>query len=225
MPTMKQWLIGAGRRCSPLLLAKMNSGLNYLEAGRWFASHGFSTSGDARDRSELFDRAADDISELRVAYLEFGVWRGDSIREWSRLLRHPQSTLHGFDSFEGLPEDWNLLTERGKFSTQGIIPQVDDPRVGFSKGWFEDTLENYVVPDHDVLFLMLDADVYSSTKTVLDRFKGAMVPGTYVYFDEFNDRNHELRAFDELVRETGMQFRLVGADRTLLHVLFQRVES
>jgi hypothetical protein len=220
---MKQLLIGAGRRCSPLLLAKMNSGLNYLETGRWFASHGFSTADGVGHRSDLFERAAAEIADLRVAYLEFGVWRGDSIRQWSRLLKHPSSTLHGFDSFEGLPEDWNLLTERGKFSTQGIIPQVDDPRVGFSKGWFEDTLASYVLPDHDVLFLMLDADVYSSTKTALDRFKEAIVPGTYLYFDEFNDRNHELRAFDELMRETGMQFRLIGADRTLLNVLFQRV--
>ena len=206
-----------------MLLARMSSGLNYLETGRWFARHGFPTSGGVRHRGELFERAAADIAERRVAYLEFGVWKGESIRQWSRLLRHPRSTLHGFDSFEGLPEDWNLLTERGKFSTQGSIPQLDDPRVGFSKGWFEETLASYVVPDHDVLFLMLDADLYSSTKTVLDRFKDAIVPGTYLYFDEFNDRDHELRAFDELMRETGMQFRLVGADRTLLHVLFQRV--
>src|SRR5262249_38106063 len=82
LPTMKQCLIGAGRRGPPMLLAKMNAGLNYLETGRWFASHGFSTSNGVRDRRELFARAADEISDLRVEYLEFGVWRGDSIREW-----------------------------------------------------------------------------------------------------------------------------------------------
>jgi hypothetical protein len=26
--------------------------------------------------------------------------------------------------------------------------------------------------------------------------------GTYLYFDEFNDRHHELKAFDEFLRES-----------------------
>ena len=40
------------------------------------------------------------------------------------------------------------------------------------------------------------------------------VPGTYLYFDEFNT-NHELRAFDELMNETGRRFSLVGVTRTM----------
>jgi hypothetical protein len=60
-----------------------------------------------------------------------------------------------------------------------------------------------------------DADLYSSTKVRV---------GAYLYFDEFNDRHHELRAFDEFLKETGMKFKAVGADQILSHVIFQRIE-
>jgi O-methyltransferase len=61
-------------------------------------------------------------------YLEFGVWKGYSIRCWSRLLKHPQSMLHGFDSFEDLPENWTAFYREGSFSEAGQIPEVSDNR-------------------------------------------------------------------------------------------------
>lgn len=39
----------------------------------------------------------------------------------------------------------------GAFDLGGEIPQFDDPRVRFFKGWFEDTLSEYGPPRHDVL--------------------------------------------------------------------------
>ena len=45
-----------------------------------------------------------EVQDQRVLYLEFGVFRGRTIRYWSRKLRHPETRLHGFDSFEGLPD-------------------------------------------------------------------------------------------------------------------------
>jgi len=51
--------------------------------------------------------------------------------------------------------------------------------------------------------------------------KDEIVPGTYIYFDEFN-RNHELRALDELMNETGMRFSLVGVTRTMKYAVLRR---
>ena len=86
------------------------------------------------------------------------------MRQWSKLLRNPASTLHGFDSFLGLPHDWTLEGhERGYFSTEGQVPEIDDPRVRFFVGWFEETLPQYEWPEHEVLVVVLDADLYSST--------------------------------------------------------------
>jgi hypothetical protein len=57
-------------------------------------------------REQLSNDVAQEIGSKRVLYLEFGVYRGDATRYWSPLLKNPESMLHGFDSFEGLPENW-----------------------------------------------------------------------------------------------------------------------
>lgn len=36
--------------------------------------------------------------------VEGGVWKGDTIRWMAN--RYPDRNLYGFDSFEGLPENW-----------------------------------------------------------------------------------------------------------------------
>jgi len=157
-----------------------------------------------------------------VLYLEFGVFQGDATRYWSKLLRNRNSKLHGFDSFEGLPERWLPHRQKGHFATGGSVPQIDDDRVEFFKGWFHETLPNYMCPPHEVLVINLDADLYSSTISVLKALHASIVPGTYIYCDEFNHRDHELRAFDEFLNETGMEFSLVGVTRTLAHVMISR---
>ncbi len=221
---LKTWLTRLGVHVSPRTIHRVNAALNYLEVGRWMAEHGFDTSRRVVDRRQIYELIAAEVGEQRVAYLEFGVHRGESMRIWSELLRHPEAQLHGFDSFEGLPEDWNLDDGRGTFSTGGAAPVLADSRVKFIKGWFEATLQGYEPPAHERLVLHLDADLYSSTKTVLDALARYIVPGSFVLFDEFSDRLHELRAFDEFLRtHAGWQFRLVAADQILARVAFERV--
>jgi len=47
--------------------------------------------------------------------------------------------------------------------------------------------------------VVFDADLYSSTKLVLDYLGDTIVPGSYLYFDDFSHRNDEMRAFDEFI--------------------------
>ena len=221
---LKTWLTRVGVHVSARTIHRLNAALNYLEVGRWMAAHGFDTSRRVGDRREIYEQIAAEVGQQRVLYLEFGVHRGESMRIWSGLLRHPEAHLHGFDSFEGLPEDWNLDDGKGTFSTGGAAPEVQDSRVVFIKGWFDATLKDYVPPAHERLVLHLDADLYSSTKTVLDALAAYIVPGCFVLFDEFSDRLHELRAFDELLRmHPGWRFRLVAADAILARVAFERI--
>lgn len=53
-----------------------------------------------------------------VDYLEFGVAEGGSMRVALSNLG-PDSRCFGFDSFEGLPEDWYGTFSKGAFSLAG----------------------------------------------------------------------------------------------------------
>jgi len=223
LETGKQALTLAGATCPLPMLLKLNSALNYLWVGHWMRSRGFRVLKRVSSREQVFEVAADEIREREVLYLEFGVYRGKSMKMWSRLLGNPKSKLHGFDSFLGLPESWDLGAEKGHFAMDGAVPVVEDSRVSFFKGWFTETLSQYVVPPHEQLFVNLDADLYVSTKTALDFLKPHIAVGTYLYFDEFQAREHESKAFDEFLSETGWTFQVVAASRGLTHVLFQRI--
>ena len=120
-------------------------------------------------------------------------------------------------SFEGLPEAAGPWT-KGQFRTDGKAPKIDDPRISFYIGRFDQTLPAYQPPLHDQLVVNLDADLYSSTIFVLRTLRPHLKSGTGVYFDEMNHVDHEPRAFDEFVAESGLKFRPICADRTLAYV-------
>jgi hypothetical protein len=221
----KEALTRVGAALPLTILLTFNSALNYLWIGYWMRSRGFRVSQRVGSRQKVFEIAAEEIRDRDVLYLEFGVYRGESMGTWSRLLRNPKSKLHGFDSFEGLPETWDLGSKKGHFTTRGVVPVVDDPRVTFFKGWFSETLPRYVFPPYEELFVMFDADLYSSTKTVLDFLKPHIRLGTYLYFDQFQAREHESKAFDEFLSETAWKFRVIAASRGLSNVLFQRISA
>jgi hypothetical protein len=220
---VKSLLTRIGAHCSARTIHRLNAAINFLEAGRWFKENAVEDRKRFAGRSDLFRYIGGQLADQRVLYLEFGVHEGGTISFWSRLLKNRESHLHGFDSFEGLPEDWVYGVPKASFSTAGRIPVIDDPRVKFFKGWFEDTLPMYQLPEHDVLVINCDADLYSSTKTILTNLKPHIRAGTYLYFDEFCDRAHELKAFNEFRIENEIRFRVVGALRDLQAVLFQIV--
>jgi hypothetical protein len=220
--SLKDGLTRVGRRLPHAAIATMNAVANYLEVGHWLQAHGFDVPRRFATREQLFDAIAPDVQDARVLYLEFGVAKGTCTSYWSNLLRHPEAQLHGFDSFEGLPASWAQLP-RGYFSTGGLPPDINDPRVRFHVGWFEDTLPDFVPPDHDRLVVIMDADLYSSTAFVLKHVMPFLDNKSLVYFDEFHNRADEMRAFEEFLETTEMKFRVRGATRGLCGVIFERV--
>jgi hypothetical protein len=219
--SLRMFLIWFGSVCGERTTYLLNSLVNYVTVGRWMTAKGFYTSERVERREELYARLAEKIADKKVLYLEFGVAFGDSIKHWSKLLRNERAHLHGFDSFEGLPLKWHAFAPKGSYSTNGVIPQVDDPRVQFFKGLFEQTLPRYTFPDYEVLVINIDCDLYVSTAFVLDFLRERIRPGTYLYFDEILDRANEQRAFDEFMASTGAHFRLLGATKSFLQALFE----
>jgi len=145
-------------------------------------------------------------------FLEFGVASGRTINHMA--LNAPQIHFYGFDSFEGLPEAWRSGFDRGVFA-QSRLPVVP-PNVTLIKGWFEDTLPGFLHdrPQLPLSLLHIDCDLYSSTKTIFANLRDRIVPGTVIVFDEYWNypgwRDHEFRAFEELLAETGLRAKPFG---------------
>jgi hypothetical protein len=171
----------------------------------------------------VFRVVAEPISQKSVLFLEFGVFKGYTMSQWSVLLKNPESRFVGFDSFEGLPEDWATDYPKGTFTVHGAIPEIADTRVTLVKGWFENTVPTYDFIERDHLVVHLDADLYSSTTLVLQALKSHIKVGTTLIFGDFQHFFHERRAFDEFLRETGWKFELTVADYSLMYVAFRRV--
>src|SRR5690606_27174435 len=106
--------------------------------------------------------------------LEFGVRFGNSIRMLARLS---QQSVHGFDSFEGLPDVWHH-EPKGSYTTKGVMPDVPE-NVTLHKGWFDQTLPEFLKQHTEaVRFINIDCDIYSSTRTVLDLLAPRIRPGS-----------------------------------------------
>ena len=140
--------------------------------------------------------------EIRdIGYVcEFGVHRGTTIR---LLAAKTLGAVFGFDSFEGLPEDWvreDFTMSKEKFKLDRN-PDVPD-NVVLVTGWFKDTIPKWS-RDYpgNIGFMHIDCDIYSSTETVLSLLNDQIVEGTIIVFDElFNYpgwEKHEHKALTE----------------------------
>ena len=145
--------------------------------------------------------------------LEFGVAGGKSINIIADIAKNRE--VHGFDSFEGLPEDWSGHIEtKGSFSKKGQLPKVRS-NVRLHKGWFSDTLPQFKEQNKDTIaFLHIDCDLYSSTREILDQVSDRLMSGTIIEFDEYfnypNWQEHEFKAWQEFVMEHNLKYRYLA---------------
>lgn len=171
----------------------------------------FSDCPEFPDRSGLYRHVAAAI-QGPIDYLEFGVWQGAATDEWRKLNTHEQSRFIGFDTFEGLPEDWETGHPKGTFSTHGAVPQIGDPRVSFVKGLFQNTLRDFLkaFEPRSRLVVNIDCDLYSATLFVLGTLDKYFQPGTVIVFDDFYSMNHETKAFIDYDRSFGRKWTALG---------------
>lgn len=183
-----------------------------------------------------------------VQFLEFGVHEGKDIARMASFLHSLEEQtkscetkfqFHGFDSFVGLPEDWEngqfedednkmMLHKKGAFDTGGRPPNKEKLRllvnpgnkqsiasidhIQFHKGWFHETLPSFLENNSEpIAFIHADADLYSSTLTVLRmvcQYK-LLVKGSVIVFDEFwnypNWENGEFKAWHEIVQNFNLE--------------------
>lgn len=178
------------------------------------------------DRRAYFERISDTLGgpDTRVVFLEFGVWRGQSLHMWANLNRNPLSRFYGFDSFEGLPEQWRSRPA-GHFNLNGELPKIDDPRVSLVKGWFNESLpatfDRLPLGGGHRILVHIDADLYASALYCLS-YLGERLGHFHVMFDEFGAG--EGRALRDVCAAWGWQFTpMLGLKRTSYSTIPTRV--
>lgn len=146
--------------------------------------------------------------------LEFGVADGATL---CKFANDEINTFYGFDSFEGLPEDWyGGIYNKGDFARIGL-PKVPD-NVELIKGWFDETLPLFItrndISGKKADFIHVDCDLYTSAKTIFDNMGSFIQPGTIIAFDEYFNypgwQMDEYRAFQEYVADNNINYEYLA---------------
>ena len=148
-------------------------------------------------------------------HLEFGALTGATLNVLAELIA--PRCAYGFDSFEGLPEDWGPGFKKGHFKTAKRPQLLDNAEL--VTGWFKDTLVPFLAEHVGVVaFAHVDSDVYSSAYYVLTTMaeQGRIQHGTVIQFDEYFANKDgkwfrgEYDAFMLFVREHKVRYRYIG---------------
>ena len=145
----------------------------------------------------------------QIVYLEFGVFKGESLLRWLHLNQHEASSFHGFDSWQGMKGEEGAPFERGEF--EAAPPEIDDQRCELHEGWFHDTLPTFDgYPRSHKLIVHLDADEYGPTLYVLTTIDQHVRKGTIIMLDEASVAQCEYRAMLDWALAYGREYRIVA---------------
>jgi hypothetical protein len=158
--------------------------------------------------------------------LDLGVWIGWSTRLISDAC---DRTVYGFDTFEGLVEDWQVddqtVIKRGVFSLSdpfaqrfirdtGVslhngLPAALGRKVQFIRGSTYETLAPFLAdrPAAPIRLFHMDLDTYESCLHALETCKDHFIEGSILVFDEYLVTNGEMRAFYEFQSQYELEWR------------------
>jgi hypothetical protein len=158
--------------------------------------------------------------------LDLGVWIGWSTRLISDAC---DRTVYGFDTFEGLVEDWQVddqtVVKRGAFSLSdpfaqrfirdtGVslhdgLPARLGRKVQFIRGSTYETLAPFLAdrPATPIRLFHMDLDTYESCLHALETCKDHFIEGSILVFDEYLVTNGEMRAFYEFQSQYELEWR------------------
>jgi hypothetical protein len=156
------------------------------------------------------DHIYDVIKEFKRNYkgkfsiLEFGVADGYSFIKKLYAVRYlkmeDRITIHGFDTFEGLPDITSSadhsLVEGDEWTKGHYLGKYDDllnhcqekyKNFQLHKGLFEETLTDEFLKtlvERPPMLIWIDCDYYSSTKAIFERIIPYIPTGCVIYFDD-----------------------------------------
>ncbi len=160
-------------------------------------------------------------------YVELGVAGGAGCRTFGEILKKRNLEMTGFDSFEGLEEDWTgIQTGRsaGAFTTKGKLPDVP-ANVTLVKGWLQDTFPSFLKANEarPFSFIHMDMDTYTPTAYALNAVKKSLRKGSIILFDELYGypgwRHHEYKALKETLSENDYRYIAFAPESVAIEIL------
>ena len=160
---------------------------------------------------DFFD-AAVKKSIISKAFYEFGVFRGSSFKYLIKSFKKG----YGFDTFTGLPEDWDVgdrIEKKGSYSSDGNVPKITGGE--FIVGKFEDSLPVFFSESRPMASLInFDADLYSSTICALNFSKKIIDKDTILIFDELimheSWEQDEIKALNEFCSINNYSYEVIA---------------
>ncbi len=155
--------------------------------------------------------------------LQAGCWRGGAaifLRGVLEAFGDGQRTVWVADSFAGLPVS-GAAADHGYEMDSGVLPFLSvplaevrqnfhrygllDEQVGFIPGWFRDSLADQ--PAGPLALLHVDADLYESTRQVLDHCHDRVASGGFVIVDDYGTLPPCREAVDEFISRRGLSVK------------------
>ena len=160
----------------------------------------------------------------KINYIEFGVASGESFKWFLEQNKNAESKFYGFDTFDGLPEDFGPY-KKGAFSNENKPPEVNDSRAKFFTGLFQQTVPGFLkeLNNNSRNVLMMDADLYSATLYALTSLAPYLKKGDIIFFDEFAVPTHEFKAYLDFTQSYYVNLELIAATNNYYFAAFKVV--
>ena len=217
-------LKGLGYNTDVMNIKRMGKDLATEDTWRYMESKNLEDLKDCVTDYDLYEWVVTTQLDPKLKYgliLEFGTATGRTLNQFAYWL--PNRDIFGFDSWQGLPEKFNDLPA-GHFAQE--LPEVKNNCI-LTPGWFGDrpphddscipvfTAQTFAANHNESIALLhVDADLYSSTKVILEVFKTQIVPGTVILFNEYWNhptwRKHEYRAWQEFCNLYGVTYEYLA---------------
>jgi hypothetical protein len=185
------------------------NGYNDWYQGKW----------DYNRRIKLYEEVskAEKLDNSAIDYFEFGVCGGHSFKWWLDHNKNADSKFYGFDTFEGLPENFGPFA-KGSMAVAIESLNINDPRACFYKGLFQDTLVPFLDQYKSARkkLIHLDADLFSATLFSLSQLYRFLNDGDVLLFDEFAVPKHEFMAFKIFTESFYVNYEVIGAANNYL---------
>jgi len=216
-----------------------------VDSWRYVAAHPPTSSLESKDdgtddgwHSRIFSGTHANLASALFAsrpdglVCEFGVFHGKSIRLIASMVSDDEIVVDGFDTFDGIPEDWGNYAA-GSYTAASEVPVVPK-NVRFHVGLFADTLPGYVASlapaeKLPVRFVNVDCDLYGGTVDILKYLAPRIGPGTVIVFDEYlmnsTWREDEHLAWKEACEEFGWEYEYLSFSLFSKQVVVRVTES